>query len=130
MSCIDQLPPEMRPTPGPWTCDSRTTLYATPDESGALTMIEVNANVTEDGWDTVAFIEAIWPGAHANARLIAAAPELLEAIPPLIRLVHRLLPKQAQSDSTLDNFAEVIQARAAIAKAIPASPTLTQRNEP
>jgi hypothetical protein len=60
-------------TPEPWNCDGRTTLYATPDESGEMTMIEVNANVTNDGWDTVAFIEAIWPGARANARRICAA---------------------------------------------------------
>ena len=49
-----------------------TTLYATPDESGEMTMIEVNANVTEAGWDTVAFIEAIWPGAKPTPA--ASAP--------------------------------------------------------
>jgi len=54
-------------------------MYATPDEADEITMIEITANVTEAGWDTVAFIEAIWPGAEANARLIAAAPALLEA---------------------------------------------------
>ena len=50
-------------------------------------------------------------------RLRQAAPELLEAIPALIGLVHRLLPRHAQSDSTLDNLPEVIQARAALARA-------------
>jgi len=68
-----QTTPTTNHMPEPWNCDGRTTLYATPDESGAMTMIEVNANVTEAGWDTVAFIEAIWPGAHANARRIVAA---------------------------------------------------------
>ena len=68
-------------TPEPWSCGGRTTLYATPDESGEMTMIEVNANVTEAGWDTVAFIEAIWPGAHANARRIVAAVNACAGIP-------------------------------------------------
>jgi hypothetical protein len=67
-------------TPEPWNCDGRTTLYATPNESGEMTMIEINANVTEAGWDTVAFIEAIWPGAQANARRIIAAVNACEGI--------------------------------------------------
>jgi len=66
-------------TPGPWDCDACTTFYATPDGHDEINMIEIRANVTEDGWDTVAFIEAIWPGADANARLIAAAPRLFDA---------------------------------------------------
>jgi hypothetical protein len=70
----------MQHTPEPWNCDGRTTLYATPDESGEMTMIEVNANVTEAGWDTVAFIEAIWPAAHANARRICAAVNACQGI--------------------------------------------------
>jgi hypothetical protein len=60
-------------------------------------------------------------------RLRKAAPGLLEAIPSLIGLVHRLLPKQAQSDSTLDNLAEVIQARAALARA---TESRTNRRQP
>jgi len=67
-------------TPEPWDAEGITFLYATPDEADAMTMIEIRANVTESGWDTVAFIEAIWPGAKANARLIAASPKLLDAL--------------------------------------------------
>jgi hypothetical protein len=52
-----------------------------------------------------------------HERLRKAAPGLLEAIPPLIGLIHRLLPAHAQSDSTLDNLPEVIQARAVLARA-------------
>ncbi len=128
MTDTDQLPQSMRFTPGPWDCDGCTTMCATPDQGDEITMIEVKANVSEHGWDTVAFIEAIWPGTHANARLVAAAPDLLEAIPPLIGLVHRLLPKHAQSDSTLDNLAEVILARAAVRKALPIHQPTTERN--
>lgn len=73
MKTTADIKPDTAHTPEPWNCDGRTTLYATPDESGEMTMIEVNANITEVGWDTVAFIEAIWPGADANARRICAA---------------------------------------------------------
>ena len=127
MTYIDQLPPALRSTPGPWTCDGRTIMYAEPHESHEVVMIEVNADITEAGWETVAFIEAIWPGADANARLIAAAPDLREAISPLIQLVHRLLPAYAQSDSTLDNLPEVIQARAALAKSTSINPPTNER---
>lgn len=49
-------------TPGPWDASGATIFYATPDEADAMEMIEIRANVTEGGWDTVAFIEAIWRG--------------------------------------------------------------------
>jgi hypothetical protein len=75
-----QTTPTTNHTPEPWNRDGRTTLYATPDESGAMTMIEVNANVTEAGWATVAFIEAIWPSAYANARRIVAAVNACKGI--------------------------------------------------
>jgi hypothetical protein len=71
-------------TPGPWDCDGRTIICAAPHEADQISMIEVRANVNEVGWETVAFIEAIWPGAVANARLITAAPELLEALKDLL----------------------------------------------
>jgi hypothetical protein len=70
----------------PWDAEGITVLYATPDEADAMTLIEIRANVTESGWDTVAFIEAIWPGAKANARLIAASPKLLDALLNIKRL--------------------------------------------
>lgn len=130
MTYVDQLPPTMCHTQGPWDCDGRTIMYATPDDSDELTMIEVRANVTDAGWNTVAFIEAIWPGAAANAALIAAAPQLLEAIPPLLGLVHRLLPRYAQSDSTLDNLPEVLQARAALRKSTPFHQPTIERKLP
>ena len=66
----------------------------------------------------------------ARLRVMHAAPELLEAIPLLIGLVHRLLPRHAQSDSTLDNLAEVIRARAALFKATAIHQPTTERSEP
>ena len=76
----NQNTPAASHTPEPWSCDGSTILYATPDEDGAMTMIEVNANVTDAGWDTVAFIEAIWPGARANAQRIVAAVNACKGI--------------------------------------------------
>jgi hypothetical protein len=67
-------------TSTPWDAEGLTTLYATPDEDGAMTMIEIRANVTETGWHTVAFIEAIWPEAKRDASRIAALPHLLAAV--------------------------------------------------
>ena len=46
----------------------------------------------------------------ANARLIAAAPELLEALEGMVRLLE-------VEDARLANFGEVDRARAALAKA-------------
>ena len=63
-------------------------------------------------------------------RFRKAAPELLDAIPALIALVHRMLPKHAQSDSTLDNIPEVIQARAAIGKATAIPQPTSERKLP
>ena len=65
----------------------------------------------------------------ARLRVMHAAPELLEAIPLLICLVHRLLPRHAQSDSTLDNLAEVIRARAALFKATATHQPTTERSD-
>jgi hypothetical protein len=107
MTYTEQLPPASRPTPGPWQATDQM-VYG-PDR-------QLIAKV------------AIGSGKNANGRLIAAAPELLESIPPLIALAHRLLPRHAQSDSTLDNLPEVIQARAALACATTIhQPTIERR---
>lgn len=65
-----------------------------------------------------------------HERLRKAAPGLLDAIPTLIRLVHRLLPAHAQSDCTLDNLPEVIQARTALARATAIQPSTIERTLP
>jgi len=67
-------------TPGPWDADGVTTLYAAPGEADTMQMIEIRANVSDDGWNTVAFLEATCAGAAENARLIATAPRLLKTL--------------------------------------------------
>jgi hypothetical protein len=47
---------------GPWDAEGRTVLYLAPSADDAVTFIEIRANVTQDGWNTVAFIDAAWPG--------------------------------------------------------------------
>jgi hypothetical protein len=89
-------------------------MYGTPDAGDEITMIEINANVTEHGWDTVAFIEAIWPCAEANARLIAASPTLLDAAQAALG---RMEEVYQNTFAGMDDDPLVIQLRAIIAKA-------------
>lgn len=109
MSYTNQLPAAMRHTPGPWQATDQA--------------------VYGPGKQLIAKV-ASGSSKNANGRLIAAAPRLLEAIPPLIGLVHRLLPEYAKSDSTLDHLPQVIEARAALAKATAIHHSSTERNEP
>ena len=51
-------------------CEARTVFYAAGDENDAIPFIELRTNVTEDGWDTIAFIEATSPDSEAVARHI------------------------------------------------------------
>jgi hypothetical protein len=105
-----------RPTPAPWDADGFTTFYAAPSDADAITMIEIRAHVTEVGWDTVAFVEAIWPGAKANARLIAASPKMLDALFDIKRLAEKSGDHEADPWALLDLIAA--DARAAIHLAI------------
>jgi hypothetical protein len=77
-----------------------------------MTMIEIRAKVTESGWDTVAFIEAIWPNARANARLVAASPKLLDALLNIKRLAEKSGDHEADPFALLDLIAH--EARATI----------------
>ena len=67
-------------SPAPWDCDGMTQWYAKPHEGDEIDLIEIRAQVTEAGWNTVAFVEAIWPGAEANARRIVAAVNACEGL--------------------------------------------------
>ena len=102
-------------TPGPWDAEGRTDMYTTPSEPDAVTMIEIRANVTEGGWETVAFVEAIWPGAAANARLIKESPQLLDALLDIKRMAKKSGDDEADPFTLLDLIAD--KTRAAIARA-------------
>jgi hypothetical protein len=84
----------------PWDADGLTTFYATPHETDVVLFIEIRANVTDAGWDTVAFVEATWPNAKAHARIIAAAPQMLAALRAARELFYTLgdRPNQESRD--------------------------------
>lgn len=100
----------------------------TPEEAArvASDMVTEDAEYTEDcqGENLAALVDVVGDDEFQHSvvidfdheRIRKAAHRLLEAIPPLIGLVHRLLPAHAQSDGTLDNLPEVIQARATLAR--------------
>ncbi|MFG9198656.1 hypothetical protein ACEPX9_00870 [Pseudomonas aeruginosa] len=89
-------------TPGPWEIERY---------SDGLIQIVGNARIVSDDEEIVTtVVEAVARGDEANARLCAAAPELLEA---LEACVARITNEVADAEF-LD---EVEQARAAIAKA-------------
>ena len=62
-------------TPGPWTFNGRTVRGPHPKDPEGRTRI-----VAEAIWDRGTYVD----DAEANARLIAAAPELLEALEALV----------------------------------------------
>ncbi len=100
----------------------------TPEDAArnAADKLTADAEYTEDcdGENLAALVDVVGDDEFKHSvaidfdheRIRKAAPELLEAIPALIGLIHRLLPPPAQSDSTLDNLPEVIQARVALAR--------------
>jgi hypothetical protein len=90
-------------TPGPWEWDSGV---IPPDGPGRY------ADIYVDGGDTIiASFNNCIPEGVANARLIAAAPELLEAAHELDALLCEVAPEYAESPVAA-------AARAAIAKAL------------
>lgn len=122
----------MKHTPGPWLqswdCDAPTGSDASPKYDG----FEV---VTNDGWP-IAFLpihfvfppnkqemnkrELDWDEAAANLRLISAAPDLLAALQSMLDMYVALVNCGDCGNWNAEEVAEVIQARAAIAKAVQA----------
>ena len=97
-------------TPGLWTDDQKT--GRDPRIIGALRLIK------SDGF-VIAFVPMWLDDEHvearANARLIAAAPELLEALKAMLSHTAELDPMQGYRPE--EDSSAVKQARAAIAKA-------------
>lgn len=85
-------------TPGPWWLIDENEVWADGEEFGAFCVAQAN-NETHG--------EKTWPAAVATARLISAAPELLEACRALLKVVARSEP----------GLSAITQTQAAIAKA-------------
>lgn len=94
----------MKTSPAPWSAEDPG------DEH--QTLVIVSRSGTDDAED-IAEVSLqrsdIHPNQRANARLIAAAPELLAACEALVKLLH--------ADSTTGGGHAVADARAAIARA-------------
>ena len=95
-------------TPGPWA-------YSTSQEGWSYTVniFQADNAAPTDGWSDVAYIIKTCAGEQqaiqeANARLIAAAPELLDALNAAEDLLHRMGMQSSDAYQEID---------AAIAKA-------------
>jgi len=89
-------------TPGPWRYEASTkTIRACPSNYWLATM---------DSWDGAVNNEA-------NARLIAAAPDLLEALEELVSRRESVCAERGEMDRLAGSDGRYNRARAAIAKA-------------
>ena len=102
-------------TPGRWFADAKGNIWRRPPSD----LYQNGGGVAGD--KPVAFAFVGWHGENdtgypveANARLIAAAPELLEALQELCEIVEDAIEQKSAKD--LDSFT-LQPARAAIAKA-------------
>lgn len=100
-------------TPGPWKV-SASALADNANDYAIYVMRDDRRQIIAE-----AFGRSDWQHTHpsdANARLIAAAPELLEACSTLVQVIEQLVP-----EPSVRGVADVVlfQARAAIAKAVP-----------
>lgn len=99
-----------KPTPGPW--------YATLHESGSYRISQQPEGGTF--WIAETFSGLIGNEEEANANLIAAAPDLLEALQNLLSMAFIWKERMPSGSTALRNFEalpEVEAARTAIARA-------------
>lgn len=96
---------ETKHTPGPWSVRFDFVVQATSFDGGRLVPVAQPYGVNSDGTDL-----------FANARLIAAAPELLDALQGLVKEL-----SDSDDEGLIENAEPMIAARAAIAKATGAS---------
>lgn len=110
-------------TPAPWTAEFDEVPYA--EFGGDLTW---TVNDAEGG--SVCTLDGPKDEREAAARLIAAAPDLLEALRELIEEANRLGPQLPYNAPTQDIGEAIANARAAIAKATaPSSATPAERDK-
>ncbi len=106
----EQNHPDIQPTPGPWNVDETCagTLYIVSGDASKGTQVDM-AVMTDT------HRQGGLGGAKANARLLAAAPELLAA---LIALLHTEWAEKPSSMGEFEFRADVLeQAREVIRKA-------------
>lgn len=97
-------------TPGPWAHHPEDNIIAAPDGRGLIEWQARSVHVSIEERD-------------ANARLIAAAPELLEALKGALAAWDRLYPSMPVNEAYEDcEFREMQRARAAIAKVTVSQP--------
>lgn len=105
-------------------CDARSVFYAAGEEGDDITFIEIRANVTEWGWDTIAFVEASRPGAEERARhmvrCLSTHEELCEALDYLLAqtvdmdLKHGIGLTEGEQDARRKALAAIAKTRCAI----------------
>jgi hypothetical protein len=88
-------------TPGPWVADGSRVRIATPTKCGYREGLRIDTCYIEDAWEND-------PEAEANARLIAAAPDMLTALEAVVKAY----------DGPCVTRSEMDMVRAAIAKAL------------
>ena len=114
-------------TPGRWFADAKGNIWRRPPSD----LYQNGGSVAGD--KPLAFAFVGWHGENvtgypveANARLIAAAPELLEALQELCEIVEDAIEQKSAKD--LDSFT-LQPARAAIAKATGTQPAPNEQSE-
>lgn len=93
-------------SPAPWTADMETSSSCVYDNLGVLVCIEEHSDLTSDR-------ELDW----RNARLIAAAPELYEALRGLLEIVCGDCNSAYKVDGKCVKCPRVVAAEAALVKA-------------
>jgi hypothetical protein len=121
MTSTNQIKPAQTHTPGPWDYD--IDYIVAPDPDGRHPNIYIAEIAHSDDEGRVASCEQ----QDANRRLIAAAPELMEALEELLANVEGLANEFAICDE-IANSSDGKAARAAIAKATITREQLAERD--
>ena len=105
-------------TPGPWISDGERVLTTTGRDRKVADIGAPGTEYRDDGGDHTDAIDHYFEVVHANAAIIAAAPDLLAACEAVAEDVcSSLCPSKWRTDSGQPHSAQCGQLRAAIKKA-------------